>query len=189
VSLHPQRRRLAITAAIAATAVIAMVGLSFAAVPLYKAFCQATGYGGVTQRAAAAPKQVLDRMIEVRFDANVSSELPVEFVPEQRAQRLRLGESGVAFFSLHNLSDKPVTGVASFNVAPNKAGRYFVKLECFCFQPRQYAPGETARLAVVYYVDPELASDVETEEVQSLTLSYTYFRSVDEAAAALENAS
>ncbi len=181
----PSKRRMAITAGIVAGAVAAMTGLSFAAVPLYDMFCKVTGYGGTTQQATAAPTRVLDRTIEIRFDANVSADLPIEFEPVQRIETLRLGQSGLAFYRVRNLSDQPVTAIASYNVAPHKAGIYFQKLECFCFQDQVLAPGESAELPVIFFVDPELASDPDTEEVERITLSYTFFRSADEAAASL----
>jgi cytochrome c oxidase assembly protein subunit 11 len=180
-----KQRRMALTAALVAGAVVGMVGLSFAAVPLYRAFCSATGYGGTTRVAASASTRALGRPIEVRFDANVAQDLPVEFAPAQRAQQLRLGQTGVAFFKLRNVSSRPVTAVASYNVTPHKAGAFFNKLECFCFQPRVFAPGEEAELAVMFYVDPALADDPDTEEVEAVTLSYTYFADADAAAAAL----
>lgn len=176
-----KKKRAAITAAIAIVCVVGMTGLSFAAVPLYRAFCQATGYGGTTRVATAAPRRVLDRTIEVTFDTNVAVGMPIDFEPLQRRQVLKLGETGLAFFRVHNLSDKPVTAVATYNVAPHKVGIYFQKLECFCFRPRVLKPGETADLPVVYFVDPDLASNPETEEVRQVVLSYTYFRSADEA--------
>jgi len=175
--IEPNRKRMAMTAAIAAGAVAAMTGLAFAAVPLYEAFCKVTGYGGTTQVASAAASQILDRRIEVRFDANISPELPVAFTPSQRAQTLRIGETSVAFYTVRNLSDQPVTAVATFNVTPHAAGQYFAKLECFCFQDRTLQPGEEAELPVVYFVDPELVSDPDAREINSITLSYTYFRS------------
>ncbi len=181
----PNRKRMALTAAIAASVVLAMTGLAFAAVPLYKAFCKATGYGGTTQTATSAPSQILDRTIEVRFDTNVAPGLAMEFTPEQRAQTLRIGATGLAFFHVRNTSDRPITTIATFNVQPETTGQYFVKLECFCFDERVLAPGEEANFPVVYFVDPELASDPETRGVDSVTLSYTYFASRGAANAAL----
>ena len=153
--------------------------------PLYKAFCAATGYGGTTQMAAAAPSRVLDRTIEVRFDTNVTPGLAMDFAPEQRTQTLRIGATGLAFFHVRNVSDRPITAIATYNVQPETTGRYFVKLECFCFNERVLAPGEEADFPVVYFVDPELASDPETSGVDSVTLSYTYFASRGAANAAL----
>ncbi len=171
------KRRYAITAAIAAGAVAGMTGLAFAAVPLYQAFCRVTGFGGTTQTATVAPSVVLDQRINVRFDANHAADLPVEFTPSQNAQNLRIGETSVAFYRVRNTSDEPVTAVATFNVAPHVAGQYFAKLECFCFTDRTLAPGEEADLPVLYFIDPEIASDPDTNEIDTITLSYTYFRS------------
>lgn len=180
-----KRKRMALTAAIAAGLVVGMTGLAFAAVPLYRAFCQATGYGGTTQVARAAASEVLARTVQVRFDTNVASDLPIEFKPVDAVQDVRLGATGLAFFRVRNTSDHPVTAVASYNVTPHKIGIYFEKLECFCFQPHNLAPGESAELPVIYFVDPKLASDPATREVSQVTLSYTFFRSTSEAAAAL----
>jgi cytochrome c oxidase assembly protein subunit 11 len=181
-----KRKRMAITAAIVGAIVVGMTGMAFAAVPLYSLFCQVTGYGGTTQTASAAASTILDRRIEVRFDANTATGVPIEFEPVAVSQSLRLGETGLAFYRVHNLSDRPVVVVASYNVTPHKIGKYFEKLECFCFQDQTLAPGQTAELPVVYFVDPALASDPDTEEVNTVTLSYTFFRSQDEAVAALE---
>ncbi|MGH6952108.1 MAG: cytochrome c oxidase assembly protein, partial [Vitreimonas sp.] len=148
---------------------------------LYDAFCKLTGYGGTTQEAVAAPSQILERRIEVRFDSNIAPGLPIEFAPKQRSERLRIGETGLAFYRVRNLSDEPVVARATYNVTPHVAGQYFAKLECFCFQDRTLAPGEEAELPVVFFVDPELVSDPDTAEIGTLTLSYTFFRSVDAA--------
>lgn len=172
-----------LTAAIVVAAVLAMTGLAFAAVPLYQAFCRATGYGGTTQSAAAAPAQVLDQRIEVRFDANVAADLPVEFAPSQRTQSLRIGETGLAFYRIRNLSDHAIVARATYNVTPHLAGSYFFKTECFCFNDRVLAPGEEAELPLIYFVDPEFASDPDTSGLTTLTLSYTYFRATDQSAA------
>jgi cytochrome c oxidase assembly protein subunit 11 len=175
---------MAMTAGIVVAAVAGMTGLAFAAVPLYDAFCKVTGYGGTTREARAASARVLERSINIRFDSNVASDLPVEFTPAATTT-LRFGETGLAFYRVRNTSDHPVTAIASYNVAPHSAGQYFQKLECFCFQERTLAPGEEAELPVVFFVDPEMASNPDTAEVDTVTLSYTYFRSTEEAAAAL----
>jgi cytochrome c oxidase assembly protein subunit 11 len=177
------KRRMALTAALAALVVAGMTGLAFAATPLYQAFCKLTGYGGATQTASAAPSVVLARTVEVRFDANISPDLPVSFAPEQRSQTLRLGETGLAFYTVRNLSDHPVTAMATYNVTPHSAGQHFVKLECFCFQERVLAPGESAELPVVYFVDATLASDPDTETLETVTLSYTFFNKAEAGAA------
>lgn len=178
-----KKKRLALTAAIAIGAVIGMTGMAFAAVPLYRAFCQLTGYGGATQTAAAAPTQMLEEQVLVRFDTNVAQDLPVRFTPPDAPERLHIGETGLAFFTVRNMSSEPVTARASFNVVPHRAGKYFVKLECFCFQDRVLAPGEEARLPVVYFVAPELVSDPETASIRNVTLSYTFMRSRGEGVA------
>jgi cytochrome c oxidase assembly protein subunit 11 len=180
---------MAMTAAIAVAIVAGMMGLAFAAVPLYDAFCKITGYGGTTQVAQAAPSAVLDRRMHVRFDANVSPGVPIDFAPVQREQGLRIGESGLAFYRVRNVSDAPVTVIATFNVTPHAAGQYFAKLECFCFQDRVLAPGEEAELPVVYFIDPEIVSDPDANEIETVTLSYTYFRSTNLAAATAAQAS
>lgn len=159
--------------------VAVMVGLSFAAVPLYQMFCQVTGYGGTTQRADAAPKDILDRTVIVRFDANVDPKLPWRFAPEQRTVEVRIGESALAFFKATNLSDKPVVGTAGFNVAPQAAGLYFSKIECFCFTEQKLAPGQSIEMPVTFFVDPKFAEDESTKNIPEITLSYTFYRNDD----------
>lgn len=181
---RPSSRRLAITAAIVAAIVAGMTGLSFAAVPLYRAFCQLTGYGGTTQTASAAPTRTLARTIEIRFDANIAPDLPISFAPSQVSQTLRIGETGLAFYRVRNLSAATVIARATYNVSPHAAGAYFTKLECFCFQDQPLAPGQEAELPVVFFVDPDFVSDSDTADLQTLTLSYTFFRSTAAAAAA-----
>jgi cytochrome c oxidase assembly protein subunit 11 len=182
-------KRMALTAAIAAAAVAAMTGLAFAAVPLYKAFCRVTGYGGTTQEASAAPSRVLDRRIDVRFDANTAPGVPIEFAPKQNVEHLRIGETAVAFYRIRNTSDEPITVRATYNVAPSVAGQYFAKLECFCFSDRVLAAGEEAELPVVYFVDPDIVNDPEAREIETVTLSYTYFRSTAQQAQSGERSS
>jgi cytochrome c oxidase assembly protein subunit 11 len=159
--------------------VAAMVGLSFAAVPLYRIFCQTTGYGGATQRAEVAPTDVLDRIVTVRFDANVNPNLPWSFAPEQRTMQVHVGESGLAFFKATNNSDKPVTGTAGFNVAPQAAGLYFTKVQCFCFTAQTLQPGESIEMPVSFFVDPKFVEDESTVNIPEITLSYTFYRSDD----------
>jgi len=183
--MTPEKKRMAWTAAIASAVVLGMTGMAYAAVPLYQAFCKITGYGGTTQEASAAPTQVLDRRIEIRFDANVSPDLPVEFAPKQHSETLRIGETGLAFYRVHNTSDETVVARATYNVTPHVAGQYFAKLECFCFTDRVIAPGAEADLPVVFFVDPEIVSDPDTAEIGTLTLSYTFFRSTSPEAQAL----
>lgn len=152
-----------------------MVALSFAAVPAYRAFCQVTGWGGTTQRADAEADRVVARDITVRFDATVSQGLAWRFKPEQPSQTLKIGETGLAFYEAENLIDKPVTGRATFNVSPAKAGIYFKKIECFCFTEQTLQPGQKVSMPVTYFIDPALADDKNLDEVQTITLAYTFF--------------
>ncbi|MEL6325234.1 MAG: cytochrome c oxidase assembly protein, partial [Pseudomonadota bacterium] len=143
------------TATIVAAVVLGMVGMSFAAVPAYKAFCQVTGWGGTTQRAEAEADKVLSRKVTVRFDGTVGLGLPWRFKPQQVSQTLKVGETGLAFYEAENLSDRPVVGRATFNVSPAKAGMYFNKVECFCFTEQLLQPGEKVSMPVTYFIDPK----------------------------------
>ncbi len=163
------------TATTVAGVVVLMIGLSFAAVPAYRAFCQITGFDGTTQRASAASDRVLARKVTVRFDATVGEGLPWAFEPRQVDQSLHIGETGLAFYEARNLTGKPITGRATFNVQPAKAGVYFKKIECFCFTEQTLAPGETAAMPVTYFIDPAIADDPNLDDVQTITLSYTFF--------------
>ncbi len=154
-----------------------MVGLAFAAVPLYDAFCRITGYGGTTQVAGAASGTVLDRTITVEFDANVGRGLPWEFKPLQRSQTIQVGENGLAFYQVTNTSDRPIVGQATYNVTPVKMGPYFAKIDCFCFTEQLVQPGQTINMPVSYFVDPALAEDEHADEITTVTLSYTFFPS------------
>jgi cytochrome c oxidase assembly protein subunit 11 len=162
-------------AAICVGVVVAMLALAFSAAPLYAAFCRVTGFGGTTQTATKVPGKVLDRTIEVRFDANVPPGVPLRFSVEQTTQTLRIGETGLAFFKVENVSDQPVTAIASYNVTPHVTGVYFQKLQCFCFQDRVFAPGEVAELPVLYFIDPAIVDSRDTRDIPTITLSYTYF--------------
>jgi cytochrome c oxidase assembly protein subunit 11 len=153
----------------------AMVGAAFAAVPLYRMFCQVTGFGGTVSRADAAPTRILDREIAVRFDTNVRDGLPWSFVTEQVSQDIRIGDTGLAFFKVTNTSNQTLTGRASYNVVPEQAGAYFRKLECFCFLDQTLKPGQSMDFPVVYFVDPQFADDFETKRATEITLSYTFF--------------
>lgn len=156
-----------------------MVGLSFAAVPLYRIFCQVTGYGGTPQVAETLPAEALDRVITIRFDANVEKALPWTFAPDTRSMNVRIGESALTFFRAHNETDKPVTGTAGFNVAPASAGKYFAKVECFCFQEQTLAAGQSIEMPVSFFVDPKIVDDETTKNIEEITLSYTFYRSDD----------
>jgi cytochrome c oxidase assembly protein subunit 11 len=163
------------TALVCVVVVAGMVGLSFAAVPLYRLFCQVTGFGGTTQRAEAVAGPVLDRMMSVRFDANVGPGLPWEFKPLKRQIDIKVGEQGQAFYRAVNHSDRPLTGTATFNVSPPLAGAYFVKIECFCFTEQTLEPGQSVDMPVVFYIDPEIVDDPDVENLGTVTLSYTFY--------------
>jgi cytochrome c oxidase assembly protein subunit 11 len=156
---------------------VAMVGMAFASVPLYRAFCQATGFYGTVKRASASSSVVSSRTVTVRFDTNVRG-LSWRFEPEQASQTMRLGENKLAFFRATNTGDRPVTGRAIYNVAPLSAGPYFSKLECFCFKNQTIAPGQTVEFPVVYFVDPRYGTNADTEGTPEITLSYTFFPAV-----------
>jgi cytochrome c oxidase assembly protein subunit 11 len=155
----------------------AMVGVSFASVPLYRIFCQATGFAGTTRVAKAAPDMVGRKAgeIYVRFDANVSPELPWKFEPLQRVIKVKLGEPVLAHFRATNEGDKDLTGTATFNVTPDAAGYFFNKIQCFCFTEQKLAAGQTIDMPVTFFVDPGIASDIEGKTVTTITLSYTFF--------------
>jgi cytochrome c oxidase assembly protein subunit 11 len=155
-----------------------MVGAAYAAIPVYRAFCQVTGYGGTVRRAEAAPTAVSDHKVTVSFDANVRG-VPLEFAPEQGPQVIRLGETKLAFFKATNTSDKPLTVRALYNVAPDQAGTYFRKLQCFCFSDQTIGAHQTVELPVLYFVDPKFATDINTKNSPDITLSYTFFRAQD----------
>lgn len=163
------------TALLAAMGVVGMTGLGFASVPLYRVFCQVTGLNGTTQVAAAAPGSVKGKIVTVAFDSNLGNHMPWTFAPEQRSDRAALGARKMAFFTAKNLSDQDVTGTATFNVTPAQAGKYFSKIQCFCFTEQTLKPGEEVRMPVVYFVDPALATDPDTSSVQEITLSYTFY--------------
>ncbi|MFN3584061.1 cytochrome c oxidase assembly protein [Phenylobacterium sp.] len=166
-------RRVAI---ICAAAFVGMIGAAYASVPLYRAFCQLTGFDGTTRKAEAAPGAVLDKTLTIRFDANVR-DLPWTFVTKQTSQTAKIGETKIAFFQVTNNSDKPITGRAVFNVVPEQAGPYFQKLDCFCFSDQTVGPGQTVDMPVLYFVDPKYADDFETKGKSEVTLSYTFFPS------------
>lgn len=170
-----RNRRAAI---IALSFALAMLGLGYAAVPLYRIFCEATGFGGTTMKvseATASAIAVTDKQITVRFDSNVSSALPWRFKPENPTEKITIGARDMAAFTAENLSSKPVTGTATFNVTPVQAGRYFAKVQCFCFTEQTLQPGEKVRMPVIYYVDPAILTDPDTKDIEEITLSYTFY--------------
>jgi cytochrome c oxidase assembly protein subunit 11 len=159
----------------------AMGGLTAAAVPLYRIFCGATGYGGTTQVAHEAPSQVLERTITVRFNTDVSPQLPWTFDPPAHPVRVKVGETALVYFHARNNSDRAITGHAVYNVAPDKAGLYFDKIQCFCFTEQTLKPGQTAEMPVSFFVDPAIMKDRNLDDIETITLSYTFFRAKDQA--------
>ena len=155
--------------------VVAMVGLTYASVPLYRLFCQVTGFGGTTQRAEAAPQQALDKTISVRFDANTSGKLAWAFHPVQPALKVKFGEQNMAYYEAVNRSDKTLTGSAVFNVTPPQAGAFFNKIQCFCFTEQTLKPGEKIEMPVTFFVDPDMLKDPDAAGVDEITLSYTFY--------------
>jgi cytochrome c oxidase assembly protein subunit 11 len=162
-------------AAMAAAVALGMVGLSYASVPLYRLFCQVTGYGGTTKRADAAPAQISNRMFTVRFDSNIASSLPWTFKPAQLELNVRAGEQVMAHYRAKNTSDRTLTGTAVFNVTPDEAGQYFNKIQCFCFSEQTLKPGETADFPVIFFVDPNIDQDPNAKSIKTITLSYTFY--------------
>lgn len=162
------------TALLAVLGVCTMTGVAFASVPLYRLFCQVTGFGGTTQTADAAPGAV-DAKITVAFDSNISPALTWKFKPEVASDQIAIGARDMAFYTASNTGTVPVTGTATYNVTPAQAGKYFTKIECFCFTEQTLQPGETVRMPVIYYVDPRILTDPDTKDVEKITLSYTFY--------------
>jgi cytochrome c oxidase assembly protein subunit 11 len=156
--------------------VAAMVGMAYAAVPLYSIFCRVTGYGGTTQRATGNPKGIIDRDMTVRFDSNMTAGIPWTVTPASPVTA-KIGSIETIDFVAHNNSDKPVTGQASFNVSPAATGAFFNKIQCFCFTKQTLQPGETVQMPVVFFVDPDIAKDHDLDTVRDITLSYTFYAS------------
>lgn len=176
-------------AGMAAFGALAMLSLGFASVPLYRMFCQATGFGGTTQRATAAQAAAVKstaRPITIRFDGNVVKGMPWLFRPEQVTQDGHIGERKMAFFIAKNTSNRPIVGRAIFNVTPEQTGAYFHKIQCFCFNEQRLEPGEEVRMPVIYYVDPDMLNDPNARDVPEITLSYTFLEAADSAAPAPE---
>ena len=146
-----------------------------ASVPLYRLFCQVTGFGGTTQRAETAPQQVLDKTVSVRFDANTSGKLEWTFHPVQPSVKVKFGEQSMAYYEAVNHSDKTLTGSAVFNVTPTQAGAYFNKIQCFCFTEQTLKPGEKIEMPVTFFVDPDMLNDPDAAGIDEITLSYTFY--------------
>jgi cytochrome c oxidase assembly protein subunit 11 len=178
----PSARKNRRTAQVMVLVVLAMLGLAFAAVPLYRLFCQVTGFAGTTQRATEAQaidaaqfaKSAGGATISVRFDGQVERGMPWTFGPMQITQTLAVGERDMAIFTARNNSDRPITGAATFNVVPTQTGAYFNKIQCFCFTEQTLQPHQTVRMPVIYYVDPKILDDPDTKDIQQITLSYTF---------------
>jgi cytochrome c oxidase assembly protein subunit 11 len=172
---NDQRRRDLRVAAACGVFVGAMVGAAYAAVPFYNWFCRTTGFAGTPQVADIAPSHVLDRKINIRFDANVTGGLPWRFEPEQNSIEARIGQVVTVYYSVTNESARETVGQASYNVFPPTVGSYFSKINCFCFTEQRFKPGEKRDMAVVFFVDPALAKDAEQDDLDTITLSYTMY--------------
>jgi cytochrome c oxidase assembly protein subunit 11 len=170
-ALDRRNKRLGLTVLAGA---LTMLGAAYAAVPLYRLFCQVTGYGGTTQRAQAAAKHMVANTVRVRFDANVNG-LPWDFIPDQRVITVKLGETAQISYLAHNLSNGTTTGTATYNVTPDVAGAYFNKLQCFCFTEQTLKPGETVHMPVTLFVDPAMLDDASAKGIPEITLSYTFY--------------
>jgi cytochrome c oxidase assembly protein subunit 11 len=175
-------RRVAFTAAGAG---LAMLGLAYASVPLYSLFCQATGFGGTTQRAEQAPDSATTQQITIRFDANTAPSLPWKFIPVQQRMTVKIGELALAHYEAVNQSNETITGTAGFNVTPVTAGAYFNKIQCFCFTEQTLKPGEHVDMPVQYFVDPAILDDPDANGIREITLSYTFYPA-DKKSAALK---
>lgn len=179
--MRSRRRNTNLSALALSGVAAAMLGVSFWSPTLYRLFCQTTGYEGTPKTENVVHSaQTSAAQVTVRFDANVNSSLPWRFQPGQREVHLRLGEETLIHYTAVNLSDQPITGTATYNVVPDKAGVYFSKLECFCFTEQTLAPGQEVTMPVVFYVDPGLAEDPTTRDVSMITLSYTFYRTDNE---------
>lgn len=154
---------------------IGMLMLTFASVPLYRVFCQVTGFGGTTQAATSLPDHIYDRNMTILFDAQSFSSLPWKFEPMQNSLTMKVGENKMAYFRATNLGDKVTHGTATFNVTPNKIGQYFVKTQCFCFNEQTLEPHESVEMPVSFYIDPQILNDEDADDVTTITLSYTFF--------------
>ena len=185
IDLKARNRR---TAGAVAGVFVAMVGLSYASVPLYDLFCRVTGFGGTPQVADAAPTDVAEatreRVMTIRFDAATAPDLGWSFKPVERTMKVRVGEPALAYYTAHNDESVPVVGTAGFNVTPEKAGLHFAKVECFCFTEQVLKPGESVEMPVNFFIDPDIMTDPKMDDVTTITLSYTFYRSPDQSALA-----
>ncbi len=175
-----KENRIRVTALSSFLVVFIMIGAAYAAVPLYKLFCQVTGFAGTTQKANSLPIDISDRVIRVQFDANVGKGLSWDFSPAQREVSIKIGEEGIAFYTAKNLTNKHIKGSAVFNVTPPKAGYYFSKIDCFCFQEQILAPGEEVRMPVTFFINPEIIEEPDMDDIKIITLSYTFFEQIED---------
>lgn len=166
-----------------------MTGLTAYSSTLYEMFCRVTGYGGTTRQADALPEQVGERVVTVRFDANVAPGLKWRFKPMQVSEKVHVGENGLAFYEAVNTGDVPIVGTATYSVTPHKAGIYFNKLQCFCFTEQVLQPGESIEMPVSYFVDPAIVDDRNLDDVTTITLSYTFFPAPDQSLAGVRQTS
>ena len=172
----PKLRRDMTVAAVCGMVVALMVGAAYASVPFYNWFCRTTGYGGTTQVSEKAPDQVLGRTLLIRFDSNVAPGLPWKFEPEVNEIKVRIGEVTTAHYKVTNMAAREVTAQAGYNVSPPQVGAYFNKINCFCFTQQTMKPGETREMTVVFYVDPSIVKDSDQNDLNTITLSYTFYR-------------
>jgi len=156
--------------------ILAMTALSFASVPLYDVFCRVTGFAGTTQTAQSLPDEIIDRVVTINFNADIDRGLPWYFAPEQRSINVKLGQKGITAFTARNKTDKPLTGTAIYNVTPLKAGKYFHKIQCFCFDEQTLAANQEVSMPVLFYVDPKMHEDPNMNDVKTITLSYSFFK-------------
>ena len=157
-----------------------MLSLSYAAVPLYDIFCRVTGFGGTTQIASSAPGSSGHPNINIRFESNITDSLNWDFYSKTKTVKIPMGEEKTIYYFAKNLSDKPIVGTATFNVTPAKAGQYFMKIDCFCFVEQLLNPGESMNMPVTFFIDPDLYKDENVQEVNEITLSYTFMKSMDQ---------
>jgi cytochrome c oxidase assembly protein subunit 11 len=173
---HNKLRRDVIVAGCCGVFVAAMVGAAYASVPFYNWFCKTTGFGGTPLVAEEAPDQVLGRTLAIRFDSNVAASLPWKFQPEQNEIKVHIGEVATVHYKVVNEAAREITAQASYNVSPPTIGAYFDKINCFCFTQQTMKPGESREMTVVFYIDPAIVKDHEQDDLNTITLSYTFYR-------------
>jgi len=174
-------RKNAKTGLIVLACVFGMLGLSFAAVPAYRIFCQVTGFGGTPKIGGEVPENIIDRTVTIHFDANTGKDFPWDFKPSMRSIDVKLGQRGLTSYEAYNKTDHPAAGTAVYNIAPLKAGKYFHKVQCFCFDEQILTPGERVNMPVMFYVDPAMNEDPNMNDVHTITLSYTFYESESKA--------